>query len=106
MVAAFIAVLVALQGIPLSPQAAGTLSGTLKDAEGEPAAKVRVSALTRQEPGQKIGGAVLASLAETDDEGRYAIEGIPPGQYYIVAGSVDRPTYYPGVEQIDKARVI
>jgi hypothetical protein len=95
-----------LQGIPIAPQAAGTVSGVVKDAEGKPAAGVRVSAMTRQDPTQESGAVVLASIAETDQDGRYTIENIPPGQYYIVAGSIDRPTYYPGTQDRAGAKSI
>src|SRR4030095_5702308 len=37
------------------------------------------------------------SLTETDSNGRYRLENIPPGRYYIQAGLVDNPNYYPGV---------
>jgi hypothetical protein len=95
-----------LQGIPIAPQAGGTVSGVLKNLQGKPAAGARVSAMTKQEPRQQTAGVALASLAETDEEGRFTIENIPPGQYYIVAGSIDRPTYYPGTQDIDSARTV
>ena len=95
-----------LQGIPIAPQASGTVSGVLKTVDGKPAAGVRVSAMTRQEPLQATAAVALASIAETDENGRYTIEGIPPGQYYIVAGSIDRPTYFPGTQDITSARVV
>jgi hypothetical protein len=42
----------------------------------------------------------FAGLAETDSAGRYRLENIPPGRYYIVAGRVDTPTYFPGAVQV------
>jgi hypothetical protein len=94
---------VALQGIPIAPQVGGTVSGVLKNGEGKPAVGVRVSARTQED---SLAAIALASLAETDEEGRYTIENIPPGQYYIVAGSIDRPTYYPGTQERAGARII
>jgi hypothetical protein len=38
----------------------------------------------------------MASIAETDQNGAYKLENVPPGRYYIVAGRIDVPTYYPG----------
>jgi len=96
-------ILALIQGIPIAPQAGGTVSGVLRNAEGKPAAHVRVSARTQQE---SLASVALASLAETDEDGRYVIENIPPGQYYIVAGSIDRPTYYPGTQDMTTARVV
>jgi hypothetical protein len=96
-------ILALIQGIPIAPQAGGTVSGVLKNAEGKPAAHVRVSARTQQE---SLASVALASLAETDEDGRYVIENIPPGQYYIVAGSIDRPTYYPGTQDMAAAKII
>jgi len=103
---AILIITVLLQGIPIGPQAAGAVSGVLRNLEGKPAAGVRVSAMTRQEPLQEKTAVALASIAETDQDGRYTIEGIPPGQYHIVAGSIDRPTYYPGTLDIAAARVV
>jgi hypothetical protein len=36
----------------------------------------------------------MVTLAATDESGRYRLENIPPGRYYISAGRVDFPTYY------------
>jgi hypothetical protein len=47
----------------------------------------------------------MSGLAETDEQGRYSIQGIPQGRYYIAAGRVDFPTYYPGTQEM-KAAVI
>jgi hypothetical protein len=44
----------------------------------------------------------MASLAETDSTGRYRLENIPPGSYYIAAGRVNLPTYYPGTLELSK----
>jgi Spy/CpxP family protein refolding chaperone len=38
----------------------------------------------------------MASLTTTDNLGRYRLEGVPPGRYYVAAGRVDLPTFYPG----------
>jgi hypothetical protein len=47
----------------------------------------------------------LSALAQTDEQGRYRLEGIPVGRYYIAAGRVDLPTFYPGTSDLTKARV-
>jgi hypothetical protein len=53
-----------------------------------------------------IGEGALVSLTQTDSAGRYKLEAIPPGRYYIQAGLVDFPTYYPGVTTTNGARSI
>ena len=79
----------------------GTIIGTLRASTGEPAVGVRVAALNRPEAVQDLTSlSSFAGLAETDSAGRYRLENIPPGRYYIVAGRVDTPTYYPGVVQV------
>jgi hypothetical protein len=75
----------------------GSVSGTLKNDAGAPAAGVRVAAMAVQEIGAGAEGpSVLVSLAQTDGLGRYRLDNIPPGLYYIAAGLVSAPTYYPG----------
>src|SRR5215831_4254057 len=77
--------------------AGGSVTGTVRLTGGAPAAGVRVMAMVA--PGAGRGGgqsSVLASLAETDKNGRYELENIPPGRYFIAAGQVASPTFYPG----------
>jgi hypothetical protein len=45
-------------------------------------------------------------LAQTDPSGYYRIEDVPPGRYIIAAGSVERPTFYPGTSNGSKARAV
>ena len=61
------------------------ISGTLKDADGKSLTGVRVAATS-------VAGNVLLGTTNTDKDGRYALE-LPPGAYYVVAGSF-WPTYY------------
>src|SRR5678816_636821 len=42
----------------------------------------------------------------TDSQGRYKLENVLPGRYYITAGFVDLPTYYPGVSAVSGATVV
>jgi TonB family protein len=75
----------------------GTISGRILSRGGQPAAGVRVSAMSVPEPGVQVSNATaLVGISMTDSEGRYRLENIPPGRYYVVAGLVDFPTYYPG----------
>ena len=78
------------------PFQAGTITGRLLNLDGSPAAKVRVSAMAI--PESRNGGTdapALITLTETDSTGRYRLADVPVGRYYIVAGFVDSPTYYP-----------
>ena len=63
-----------------------SVSGTLKDADGKSIAGVRVAAMP-------VAGTSLVGTTYTDRDGRYTLE-LPPGAYYVVAGSVVWPTYY------------
>jgi TonB family protein len=59
------------------------------------------------EPGVSISEASsLASVVLTDIDGRYRLENIPPGRYYVTAGFLDVPTYYPGVAAIGSAKAV
>src|SRR5688572_3464371 len=90
-----------VQGIPVTAADSGKIAGVLRNAAGRPLPGVRVGALTQPEAGQNAGLATaLVSLAETDEAGRYILESIPPGRYYITAGRVDFPTYYPGTQDM------
>jgi hypothetical protein len=102
----FVSILLAIQGIPLNARDTGTVSGVLRNVEGKPAAKVRVAALARPEGMDSPVGSALASIAETDENGRYRLESIPPGQYYIVAGRIQVPTFYPGASKMTDGAVV
>jgi len=99
-----IALILFLQGIPVLPNQGGTVTGILKSADGMPVAGVRVTAVARPESVADVARAAkMASLAETDQTGRYRLENIPPGHYHIAAGRIDLQTYYPGVLEISGA---
>ena len=49
---------------------------------------------------------LLESLTETDSDGRYQLGLITPGRYYIVAGALVAPTYYPGTTNAGAATVL
>jgi len=63
-----------------------SISGTLKDADGKSLAGVGVAAMP-------VAGTSVAGTTSTDKDGRYTLE-LPPGAYYVAAGSVLWPTYY------------
>lgn len=103
---AFLLTLLMAQGIPALPGQSGTVSGVVRTSAGTPAAGVRVSAMVPPEAGTEAALAgSFAALAQTDEQGRYRLEGIPQGRYYIVAGRVDLPTFYPGTADVSNARI-
>src|SRR5262245_26723039 len=94
------------QELGFSPQAQnGVATGRLRSTNGSPASGVRVAAMAVPDAAAPGGGA-LVSLAETDASGRFRLENIPPGRYYIQAGLIDAPSYYPGVTTLDRATAI
>jgi hypothetical protein len=89
-----LAVLLAIQ----AQTPTGVVAGRLRLADGMPAAGIRVSAMLAPD-GARQGDAdvgALFSQTQTEVDGRYRLENIPPGRYFIMAGRVDAPTYYPG----------
>src|SRR5688572_26237649 len=85
----------------------GTVTGEVRTREGQPAVGVRVSAMAVPEAGVPAdGGTALVSIGTTDNQGRYRLENVLPGRYYITAGFVDSPTYYPGVTAVSGATVV
>jgi hypothetical protein len=73
----------------------GSVSGRILAAGGAPAAKVRVAVMTADDSRQ-TADVDFMSLTETDSEGRYRIENVPPGRYYLVVGPDNAPLYFPG----------
>jgi hypothetical protein len=77
----------------------GVVSGRIVFTTGKPSVGIRVSAMLAPDsgrPGDAADIGALFSQTQTDEAGRYRLENIPPGRYYIMAGRVDAPTYYPG----------
>ena len=82
----------------------GTVTGQVLGRDGQPAVGIRVSAMAVPDANTPANNATaLVSIAMTDAEGRYRLENVLPGRYYILAGFVDLPTYYPGVASVGGA---
>jgi len=96
--------------LALSPQQRsehGTVSGTLKTPAGAPAAGVRIGLIAVPDATAKPSEAsVYVSFAETDKQGRYRLDSVPPGRYYLTAGQVASPTYYPAGLNRESATVL
>ena len=110
----FLLSLLLLQGAPARN---GVLAGQLRAIDGSPASGVRVAAVVvppanqTQEPGlvplQYVPPpAALIRTAITDSAGRYRLENVPPGRYYVMAGLTDAPSYYPNSKTAAAATVI
>jgi hypothetical protein len=100
-------IILLMQGIPVLPNQGGTVTGVLTTEGARPAAGVRVAVMVQPEnPADVASAASLVSIAETDDTGRFILENIPPGRYYITAGRVELPTYFPGTLEIAAGRIV
>src|SRR5262245_8987182 len=100
---AILALLILAQ-IPNLPTLNGTITGVVR-VGGKPTAGIRVAAVVPPDVGELRPSAML-SLGETDSQGRYRLEGVPPGRYYIAAGRTDLPTYYPGSTMLSEGTII
>lgn len=96
------------QGIPVQPTQGGTITGVLRDSAGRPAAGIRVSAVARPDSIEEVigGASAMSSIAETDVQGRYALENVPPGRYFVAAGILNVPTYYPGTQAMAEGKIV
>jgi hypothetical protein len=77
----------------------GTVSGTIQSESGAPATSIRVTAIAADD------GAIVAS-ALTDNSGRYRLDDVPAGNFFIAAGLVTSPTYSPGTSDKSAASAI
>jgi len=94
-----------LQGIPV--QQGGKVTGVLRDSTGAPLEAVRIAAVSRGGTIEDAAlGAAMAGIAQTDVQGRFTLEGIPPGRYSIAAGRLDLQTYYPGTQLLTDATIL
>jgi hypothetical protein len=84
----------------------GAITGRILSADGTPAAGVRVAAVPSDLANLFRLDDGLFGITQTDESGRYRLEGLPPGQYRIVAGLLELLTYYPGVKDGSTATIL
>src|SRR5882672_10719014 len=107
MIAFLFALTLFAQGAATLQSDNGTITGVLKTSTGQPAVGVRVAAMAIPESAlDAVAGAAMTSLVATDEVGRYRLENIPPGRYYVTAGRVDFPTYFPGALDMSKGTIV
>jgi hypothetical protein len=80
----------------------GSISGQLKKTDGSPAANIRIAAMDVSSE----AGAAMMSITQTDSNGRYRLDSIPPGKYYVAAGQADALRYYSGISESSKPAVL
>lgn len=102
----FIAAILFLQAQTPARIEPGEISGRLLTVDGAAAAGVRIAAVPAPEAGAPPDGGVFVSIGQTDANGRYRLREVPPGRYYIFAGLIDFPSYYPGTGSLTRADAI
>lgn len=85
------------------PPGSATISGQLLDSNGAPAAGIRIGVMWADGDGALT---TLSNLTQTDDQGRYRLEGVTPGRYLIIAGPLSFPSYFPGVATRGEGRTV
>lgn len=94
--------LLVLKGSIAAQIPTGVVTGMVRSGSGQAQAGVRVAAMAA---GGNPQTDVLVSIGRTDEDGIYLLQ-VPPGRYYIVAGRVDTPWFYPGVATREDAAII
>jgi ferric-dicitrate binding protein FerR (iron transport regulator) len=87
-----------------TPAKTGSVTGIVRSAGGAPVSWIRVMAVRTDASDSSLRA--MASLAQTDETGRYRLENIPPGTYYIAAGRIDLPTFFPATLDMVKGTVV
>jgi protocatechuate 3,4-dioxygenase beta subunit len=82
----------------LSPT--GVVTGIVRTDTNLPLGGVRVAVIPAD---TAIADSVLESLGLTDSTGRYRLENVSPGRYFILIGRGGMPIYHPGVAELGRA---
>lgn len=84
----------------------GEISGQIRTMDRSVPAPIRVIARAVNDNGEANPNAVWLAGVFADSQGRYRLPDLPAGNYVIVAGLFDTPTYFPGVKTAAEARRI
>jgi len=88
-------------------QARAIIAGQIRGVNGKPVSGVRVAAAeVWNGPDGVAPSPVPSYFGTTDAAGRYQLTGVEPGRYFLLAGRVDTPSYYPGTKDYSAARII
>jgi len=83
------------------------IAGQIRGVNGKPVPGVRVAAAeVRNGPDGVAPSPVPSYFGTTDAAGRYQLTDVEPGRYFLLAGRVDTPSYYPGTRDYSAARII
>ena len=100
----FLLVLLLFFQVPAGLQGqTGVVTGNLQTDAGLPLEGVRVAVTPAN---QAIADSVLESLGLTDSSGRYRLENVSPGRYYILVGRRGQSKFHPGVVELGRATTI
>jgi hypothetical protein len=101
-IAVVLALGLALQAAPAGRGAVapGVVTGQILTRDGAPATAVRVAAIPAPPARAREGlnyyvPPAPTRVTQTDDQGRYRLTNLPPGDYLIAAGLIGVGTYYP-----------
>jgi hypothetical protein len=95
------AAVVAGQGEP-----SRSIGGKLTLTDGRDAKGIRVAAMVADGLTPGNSEPVLVGLTQADATGRYRIDNVPPGRYFIMAGLPDSASFYPGVVTVSGAAAL
>jgi hypothetical protein len=101
-----LAILILVQGIITTQVGTGTVSGVLRSESGIAVKGIRVTDIGVSDPAVLRTSGEMLSITETGEAGEFLLENVPPGKYYVVAGSIASPTYYPGALDVAEAALV
>jgi hypothetical protein len=92
-------------GVEIS--APGNVTGQIHDKAGSPAASIRILAIVADASSATgTETPIIARQTQTAADGRYRLDGLPSGRYFIQAGSPNLLGYFPGVSALTEARAL
>lgn len=108
-----------LQKIDFNLPRGGVIAGQVTDEFGEPVTEAMVQVGRLRFTGGRRQFTIVGRLEQTDDLGQFRVYGLPPGDYYVSAGTTPgtalqvaagsfgyATTYYPGTPSIGEAQAV